>query len=216
MLARIVAVDAEKARVEPPDSLAAMPQQLLEVTRRRRPQITALHILDAETRVTRHLRRRARASAGASRDPCISATVYASFANFSAAWMTSSNGFALQRGRQRLVIPRRGRVRGQEQREGQFVAMIEAQRLQVDGKRDQHDAIEKDVVLFLQLPRQSRRAGGAIAFADQVLRAAPAAVAREVEADELAYRIEVALVLVELIHLLAFGHAASNPYPPGR
>ena len=61
-------------------------------------------------------------------------------------------------------------------------------------------------MLLLQVQRQPRRARGAVALADQVLRAAPAAVAREVEADELAHRVEVALVLVELGHLLALDH----------
>jgi hypothetical protein len=61
-------------------------------------------------------------------------------------------------------------------------------------------------VLLLQVQRQSRRARGAVALADQILRAAPAAVAREVEADEFAHRVEVALVLVKLGHLLALDH----------
>ena len=58
--------------------------------------------------------------------------------------------------------------------------------------------------------RCSDKPGGArraVALADQVLGAAPAAVARQVQADELAHRVEVALVVVELGHLLALGHA---------
>ena len=57
----------------------------------------------------------------------------------------------LQIGHQRLVVPGRGRISGQEERVRQLVAMVEAEGLHVDRERHQHHAIDEDVVLVLQV-----------------------------------------------------------------
>ena len=58
------------------------------------------------------------------------------------------------------------------------------------------------------VPREPRRARGAVGLADEVLGTRPARVARAVQADEFAHALEVALVVVEFRHLLAGDHAA--------
>src|SRR5437764_510247 len=84
----------------------------------------------------------------------------------------------------RRLVPGGGRIGRQEERVGQLVAVVEAQRLQVDRQRHQHHAVEKDVVPLLQVQAQARRARRSVAFADQVLGRVPAAEACEVQADE--------------------------------
>ena len=62
--------------------------------------------------------------------------------------------------------------------------MIEMQSLHINGERHQHHAVQENVVLVLQVQAEARSAGGAITFADQILGAAPTAIASDVLADE--------------------------------
>ena len=70
----------------------------------------------------------------------------------------------------------------------QVVAVLEAQRLEVERARHQHHAVQVHAVALEQVAREARGARRAVALADQVLGARPAAVARGVQADELRRR----------------------------
>ena len=77
---------------------------------------------------------------------------------------------------QLLVIPRRGRVGGQEEDVRQVVRPPELERLEVEHRGDQDDAVERDPLVG-EVARQARRAGRAVALADEVKRRGPASVA---------------------------------------
>src|SRR5207248_11601623 len=91
-----------------------------------------------------------------------------------------------------LVIPGDGRVGREEEDVGQVVAAGEARRLEVQDGRDEDDAVEGDAVLD-EVAGKPRRARRPVTLADEEERRSPALVARQVEADELADRLEVAL-----------------------
>ena len=105
------------------------------------------------------------------------------------------------------------RVGGQEEHIGQVVALREAGGLEVQDGRDQHDAVEGDPLLD-EVTGQPRRARGPVALADQEEWRAPALVAAEVEADELAHRFDVALNAPELLAQLRL-HRPAVPGPHG-
>src|SRR5271155_1292244 len=86
----------------------------------------------------------------------------------------------LQVGRQEVVIPGRGRVRGQEI----FDAIIRAPTRE-SYRGNQRDAVEVDFVTVLQDAREFRRTRGSVAFADEVLRRIPPFGARDVLIDEI-------------------------------
>src|SRR5215218_9623162 len=94
--------------------------------------------------------------------------------------------------------PGGGGVGRQKEEVGQVVAEGEASRLHVENAGDEDDTVEGHAALD-QVAGQPRRAKGAVALADQEEGQAPAPVAGEVEADELADRPDV---LVDLAILL--------------
>ena len=109
----------------------------------------------------------------------------------------------LQLGRQALVVPGGGGVGGQEQDVGQVVARPEARRLEVQDGRDEHDPVQVHAVALLQVAGKPGRPRGAVALADQELGRVPALVARGVQADEIAHRLDVLLEAVELARFFA-------------
>ena len=114
---------------------------------------------------------------------------------------------ALQIRRQALVVQRRRRVGRQKQHVGQVVARGESRGLKIEDRRDQQDAVEREAPVD-QVSGQPRRACRAVAFADHEQRRRPAPVARHVQADELADRLDVALHAPELAAQFGLGRAA--------
>ena len=106
------------------------------------------------------------------------------------------------------VVVGGGGVGRQVEDRRQVVAAGEAERLELEHHRHQHQAAQVEAVRLLQVARQRGGAGGAVALADQEGRAAPAGVAGNVEADEVADRGDVGLEPVELLGLLADHGAA--------
>src|SRR5689334_9676834 len=60
---------------------------------------------------------------------------------------------------------------------------------------------------FLQISRQARRTGGAIALADQKLWREPAVIARRVQPDKIPHRLNILAKLMPLLRLLSIGGA---------
>jgi len=116
----------------------------------------------------------------------------------------------LQVGGQAVMVPRRGGVGGQVDDVGQVVAVVKFQRLEVEHRRDEHDAVQVHAVPCLQVARQPGRPGGAVGFACQELGRSPALVAGGVQPDEIPHRFDILLEVVEGLGFLAHHRAAET------
>ena len=114
----------------------------------------------------------------------------------------------LELGGQLLVVPGGGGVGRQVERVGQLVAAGEVGGLEVEDRGDQQDAVEGDARALDQIAREPRRARGAVALPHQEQRRGPALVAAQVEPDELAHRLQIALHPPELLAELRLAGAA--------
>ncbi len=95
------------------------------------------------------------------------------------------------------MVPRRRRVRRQVQHVRQVVAFRELRRLEIQDRGDEDDAVEGNALLD-EGAGQAGRACRPVAFADQKQRRGPPVAACQVEADELADGLDVAVEIPEL------------------
>ena len=107
-----------------------------------------------------------------------------------------------------FVVVRGGRHGGQEEDEGEVIAGAGAERAEIGKPRHEHEAVGEKAVLMLEIGGEPGHARDAVALAEEVLRRAPALLARGEEAHEFADRGDVLVEPEELLGLLAFGRAA--------
>ena len=88
------------------------------------------------------------------------------------------------------MVPRRGRVGRDEVDEADVVAAHLRRIPEVQHRREEHDAVERDAVVG-EKTGETRRAGRAVALARQELRRTHAVEAREVQTNELAERVQI-------------------------
>jgi len=112
----------------------------------------------------------------------------------------------LERGGELFVIPGDGGVGGQEEGVGQVVAAVEAGGLVLQDGGDEDDAVAGDAAVD-EPAGKAGGAEGAVAFAGEVERRAPAVVLAEIEADEFADAGDVARHAPELLAEFGAGGA---------
>ena len=112
------------------------------------------------------------------------------------------------------MVPGRGRIRRQGDHIGLIGAWVELGRVgrevEVEDLRQQDHAVEVRVAAGGQVGRHRRRARRAVAFAEQVFGAVPAAVAAQEALDELGEGVGVRVDAVEALLLVAPGHPAET------
>lgn len=104
------------------------------------------------------------------------------------------------------VVVRGGRVERQIQRMRAISAAFEVGRAEVQHAGDQHQPVEIEAVLALQVFGQSCCAGGAVGLAGEELRRTPAPLGRHPLPDDLADRGDIGGEAVEVLGLLPFHH----------
>ena len=102
---------------------------------------------------------------------------------------------------QRFLIRGGGGVAGEVEDERQIVAGIERDGAEIKNGRDQHDAVDVNAVVLLQIISKRSGAEGAVTFADQKFRRVPAVVAIEIDVDELREHFYVLIHAPEILVL---------------
>ena len=112
-----------------------------------------------------------------------------------------------QVGRQFLVITRNHGEGGNQQDVGLVVALGVFQRLEAERGREQGDAVERDA-LVREIAGDAGGARGSVTLAEEEERRTPALVAREIQPDEFAEGVDVALHAQKFLGQLSVGGAA--------
>ena len=126
-----------------------------------------------------------------------------------AAYSSASLSTRLERPAAELaVVVRDGGVRREVERVRPVVALVlEVDRRQVEHAGDQHQPVDVHAVPALEMLDQRRTAQGPVGLAGDELRRHPALVPRRPDPDQLADRLDVALVAVERLGLGALQRA---------
>src|SRR6266576_435490 len=91
---------------------------------------------------------------------------------------------------------------------------MEGDGAEVEDVGDENDAVEVHAVMFLQVVAERGRAEGAITFADEEFRGVPAAVAADIQSDELSEGLHVLIDAPE-IFVLRFADGAAEARADG-
>uniref|UniRef100_A0A0N4ZLE2 Glucosamine_iso domain-containing protein n=1 Tax=Parastrongyloides trichosuri TaxID=131310 RepID=A0A0N4ZLE2_PARTI len=189
-IAGIVIVDAGVAGVQAADGQAAIAQQLLVEAAGRQAQVGVAQIGLGHAGIARQLRQDGR--------PLLGRQVVALQQGRGVGADGPGAGLGdelLHRGglvRHLVVVPGGGRHRGQGGDEAQLIALGVGGQAEVEDRRDQQDAVDRDVgVAAFQFIDDGGRTGGAIAFAADELGRVPALMRVQPDADELSDRLGV-------------------------
>src|SRR5688500_7496306 len=90
------------------------------------------------------------------------------------------------------MVPRRGRVRRQNEHKRKVVVVGESDGLEMHHRRDQQDPVQPDTA-FKKMVRKPGRPRRAITFADQKERRWPSLVSAEIHSDKFTDRFDIAV-----------------------
>ena len=112
------------------------------------------------------------------------------------------------------MIRGRGGVAGDVENVRQVIAGIEGDGAEIQDGRDQHDAVDVNAVVLLQIISERGGTEGAVTFADEKFRGVPAIIAIEIDVDELREHFDV-LVHAPEIFILGFGDGVAETSADG-
>src|SRR5580658_2400925 len=93
------------------------------------------------------------------------------------------------------------RKAGKVKDEGQIVTGVERDGAEIENGRDQHNTVDVNAVMLLQIISQRGGAEGAVTFADEKFRRVPAIAAIEIDVDELREHFYVLIDAPEILVL---------------
>lgn len=108
------------------------------------------------------------------------------------------------------MVVSRGGQRGQKDNKRKVIARAGAQGAEIGEARHEHEPLREKAVLLLEIRRKPGHARDAVALAEEILRRAPALLARGEKPHEFADRRDVLVEPEKLLRLLAFRRAAQT------
>src|SRR5277367_3340210 len=115
---------------------------------------------------------------------------------------------------ERFLIHGGGGVAGDVENVGQIIAGIEGDGAEIEDGRDEHDAVDVNAVVLLQVIAEGSGTEGAVTFADEKFRRVPAVVAIDIDVDELREHFDVLIYSPE-IFILGFAYGVAEACADG-